>query len=674
MMELSTEKQTTSRTLAILGVVIALTIFILDLNLPLGVADGMLYVAVVLLGLRARSLPFLLWAALTGTVLTIVGYFLSPPGGESWKVVANRGLAVLTIWTTAYLCLWKIRASQKIRDANKDLEQRVQERTTMLNQTLNLLRREKEYVQLHKDIAVASNESRTVEAALEYGMKRVCEHTGWPVGHIYLRSEASLDQLEPTAIWYLEDPGRFETFRKITEATSLDSGVGLPGRVMQNGEPAWIIDVTRDRNFPRAKLAENIGVKAGFAFPILIGKETVGVMEFFSSEAVEPDKEMLEIMGQVGTQLGRVIERKRAEKEQKKLLKSLRERVKELTSMYGVANLVGTSRTMKEVLQKVGSIIIPGMQYPELAQVKVNFDGDTFPKEPLEETPWKLSRDIAIHGGVHGSLDVFYSRPVGGGDTSDPFIKEERDMIDGLAHLLSVAAERKQAEKEIKRSREQLRKLYHRLELVREEERSRMAREIHDELAQILTTLKLEVALLDNKLVHKASDLRSFTELMLKLIDNSIQMGKKIVMDLRPPLLDELGLEEAIEWQAAEFERRTGIQCHIELDENRLSLDKDRATTLFRIFQETLTNVARHANANRIWVELHERDGLVTLNVKDNGLGITHEQIFNLRSLGLLGIRERALVWGGEVDINGVPNEGTTVTIRIHNPETESKP
>ena len=281
------------------------------------------------------------------------------------------------------------------------------------------------------------------------------------------------------------------------------------------------------------------------------------------------------------------------------------------------------------------------------------------------ETPWKLSRDISIHGSVQGSLDVFYKEPVEG-SANGPFMKEEKDMIDGLAGLLSVAAEHKQAEEETHRSREQLRSLYHRLELVREEERTRMARELHDELAQILTTLKLEVGLLDGKLAQKAKDLRPFSLLILKLIDESIQMGKKITMDLRPPILDELGLAEAIEWQTREFEKRTGIDCTLYLGETDISRDEERATTLFRIFQETLTNVARHAKASRLWVSLTEENGEIILQIRDDGCGITPSKASSLRSLGLLGMRERAGVWGGKVDIQGVPGEGTTVTINIH--------
>ena len=528
----SSRGKSTDLRIVFVGILIAAAIFCLDLLLPLGVADGVLYVALVLIGLRTRSKNFILWSAICGTALILIGFYLSPEGGVLWKVLANRALSTFTLWMTAILCLWQIQAETKLQEASEKLEKRVKVRTGKLNETNELLRRESGFVELHKDIAVASNETETIENTLEYCLKRLCAHTGWPVGHLYLTSERYSDHLVPAPIWHLEDPAQFETFRKITEVTPFNAGEGLPGRVIASGKPAWIIDVTKDPNFPRANLANNIGVKAGFAFPILIGDEIVGVMEFFSSQAVEPDDKLLEIMAQVGTQLGRVLERKRADEE-------------------------------------------------------------------------------------------------------------------------------------IKHSHEQLRDLYHRLELVREEERTRMAREIHDELAQALTALKLEISLLDKKLDKNDSTLRSYTQMMLEVLDTTIQAGKKLVMDLRPPLLDDFGLPEAIEWQAIEFEKRTGIQCDIDFGKNYLVLDKDRSTTLFRIFQETLTNVTRHAKADKINISLKESNGDVTLQIRDNGIGISKKQISNLRSLGLLGIRERALVWGGKVDIIGAPNEGTTITINL---------
>jgi signal transduction histidine kinase len=621
-----------------------------------------LYVALVLIGLRAQSKSLIIWGSALGSILNIVGFLYSPPGGELWKVIINRALSIFVIWITAILCLWQNRAEKNLRRAHDDLDLRVKDRTTQLNETNLRLQRESSFLQLLKDIAIAANETEDIQKTMRTCLKQICTHARWPVGHLYLPEDRSSKRLVPTPIWYLEDLERFETFRKITEATPFDPGVGLPGRVLKSGNPAWIIDVTEDGNFPRTQLAENIGVKAGFAFPILIRKDVVGVMEFFSTDTLEPDPEMLETMAQVGTLLGRIIERARAREDQEHLLGSLRERVKELTAMYDVANLVQTSKTMTEVFQKVESLIVPGMQYPEITRVRGVFEGKPFGSRFFDETPWKLSGNISTNGETRGVLEIFYTEPRRSSD-SGPFLKEEQNMIDGLSRLLSVAAEHKRAEEQIKQSREQLRKLYHRFELIREEERTRIAREVHDELAQVLTALKLEVSLLDQNLENPK--LKSKTTRFLQMIDNTIQAGKKIVMDLRPPVLDDLGLQEAIEWQGKEFQNRTKIVFDSDLGDEDLSLDIARATTLFRIFQETLTNVLRHAQASRVHVRLINDDKTVILTVRDNGIGATASQVENIRSLGILGMRERALVWGGSVDIQGSPGQGTSVTIRI---------
>ena len=161
-------------------------------------------------------------------------------------------------------------------------------------------------------VATASNEASTVGEALKVAVDGVCAHTGWPVGHAYLLMEASTPALVPTTIWYLEDCDRFEVFRTVTEATSFQSGAGLPGRVLAGGTPAWIIDVGEDPNFPRTKAAVACGLKAAFAFPVLISEKVVAVLEFFAPQAAEPDEQLLALMAHIGTQLGRVIERDRA--------------------------------------------------------------------------------------------------------------------------------------------------------------------------------------------------------------------------------------------------------------------------------------------------------------------------------------------------------------------------
>jgi signal transduction histidine kinase len=532
-MEQETEiKKDSSLMYMIVGLILAGLIFVADTQIPLGIADGMLYVVLILLGLMARNRSFIIYAAVLGSVLNAAGFMISPPGGEWGVVVANRLLSVFTIWMTAVLCLITTRAEENQRSANDRLEEKIKDRTGKVQETNELLNVEIAHSKLIKSIAVASNETRAIGETLRFCIRQVCEFAGWPLGHLYLTAENPSEGLVPTPFWYVEEPGQFDTFQKITQETPLDAGIGLPGRVLVSGEPAWIIDVTKDANFPRAQLAQDIGIKSGFAFPILIGRRVVGVMEFFSPRAMEPDQQVLDIMAQIGTQLGRVLERKQA----------------------------------------------------------------------------------------HG---------------------------------------------ESERTQDQLRKLYHRLEQVREEERTRTAREVHDHLGQVLTTIKLELSLLRKKLAPDNPVIQKAAAQLLEMSDDAIQSVKKISMDLRPPILDDLGIAEAIVWQAKEFTNRTGIKCDFEDDLEGFELDLERSTTLFRIFQETLTNIVRHAEASEVCVTLSNGDDTVTLKVQDNGCGILPSQVANLRSLGLLGMRERAMVWGGNVLIYGAPNEGTTVNINI---------
>ncbi|MBI1916012.1 MAG: PAS domain-containing protein [Planctomycetes bacterium] len=183
---------------------------------------------------------------------------------------------------------------------------------TKRKQAEEALRQKSALLKLLQVAAVAANEASTLEDALQAVLDQVCAHTGWPVGHAYVLTEDSLDELTPTSIWHLDNPDFYDSFRRVTEVTRLPRGAGLPGRILASGKPTWIMDVTRDPNFPRAKLAENIGVRAAFGFPVLAGTEVVAVLEFFAPGAVEPDEALLEVMGHIGTQLGRVVERQRA--------------------------------------------------------------------------------------------------------------------------------------------------------------------------------------------------------------------------------------------------------------------------------------------------------------------------------------------------------------------------
>jgi len=428
---------------------------------------------------------------------------------------------------------WELASISPIKDRNGVVSHylAVKEDITRRKETEIKLEKEGMFNQLLTDVAVASNEATAMENASKVCLDRVCKLTGWPIGHLYVVNENS-SGLTPSGIWHLDDPDRFSVFKEVTEATSFSPGEGLPGRVLSSGQPLWIVDVNKDPNFPRARHVDNLGVKAGFGFPILMGENIVGVLEFYSPEAVEPDEKLLDIMSNIGTQLGRV-------------------------------------------------------------------------------------------------------------------------------------SERYQAGKKLKTSEQELRDLYNRLEAVREEERTRIARDIHDELGQMLTALKIDLSWLEKKLDGKQATVRDRAKTMSHLLDKTIKSVQEISTHLRPEVLDMLGLTEAIEWQVQEFQKRTGTECSMSSGTGDLDLDTDLSTAVFRIFQETLTNVARHAAASELNIEFYKKDGELVLKVTDNGKGIPEDKISHPKSLGLLGIRERALLWDGQVKISGVQGQGTTVVVKI---------
>jgi signal transduction histidine kinase len=166
-------------------------------------------------------------------------------------------------------------------------------------------------VQLLQNVAVAANEAASPDEALVVALDRICEYTGWPVGHVYTVEDEG--RLVPADVWHLDDDAGYSTFRAVTMETLLARGEGLPGRVLESAQPVWIKDVRNDDNFPRAKAAIDVGIGAGFGFPVLVGSRVVAVLEFFSPEAAEPNEALLDVLANIGTQLGRVIERKSVE-------------------------------------------------------------------------------------------------------------------------------------------------------------------------------------------------------------------------------------------------------------------------------------------------------------------------------------------------------------------------
>ena len=231
----------------------------------------------------------------------------------------------------------------------------------------------------------------------------------------------------------------------------------------------------------------------------------------------------------------------------------------------------------------------------------------------------------------------------------------------GLAHDITL---RRQLQEEQRRSREQLRALAAHVESVREQERVRIAREIHDELGQSLTCMGMDLAFLDRQIDPENKDAAARVAALVELVKDTIRCVRRISSELRPSILDDLGLGAAIEWLGHDFETRTQVACTVEVPED-LSLPFELATPLFRVCQEALTNVTRHASATRVSIHLTCSTSHISLTITDNGRGITEEEIKRYGSLGLLGMKERIGILGGTLDVEGKPGEGTALAIRI---------
>jgi signal transduction histidine kinase len=248
-----------------------------------------------------------------------------------------------------------------------------------------------------------------------------------------------------------------------------------------------------------------------------------------------------------------------------------------------------------------------------------------------------------------------------------------RAVFESLAGALSIlllgsliaALHRHVASRELLRSLDQLHALAGRLQSVREEERKRVAREVHDQLGQALTALKLDLGSLLCEIPGAAQHSSKRASSILKLVDETIQAVRRISTELRPGILDDLGLVATVEWAGGDFEARTGTKCRLDLPQDEVTIDSERATAVFRILQEALTNVVRYAEASEVKVRLARENGDLSLEIHDNGRGIDEDKISSADSLGILGMRERARLLGGELTVRGVPRKGTTVRVRI---------
>ncbi len=319
-------------------------------------------------------------------------------------------------------------------------------------------------------------------------------------------------------------------------------------------------------------------------------------------------------------------------------------------------NRYGAEHLGYRVKELVGKPVLNIFHEEDKSAVAVRFQACL--REPDKVSEWEF-RKLTRNGALMWVKE--YVRVVNGAD-GRPVVLIVCDDI----------TERKQAEQEIcklnsvlQESNEQMRRLATHIQDAREQERKRIALEIHDELGQQLTNFKFELKRCAIGLGKLYPEVVDKIEALSALVGEMMKTVRRIATELRPGVLDTLGLVAAIEWQLQEFERNTGISTRFGNPGEDVSIDDERATAVFRIFQEALTNVARHSEATEVEVALDCRDNLLRLEVRDNGIGVTERQLRHSRSLGVLGMRERAKIFGGMLSIQGVEGAGTTAMLEM---------
>lgn len=469
------------------------------------------------------------------------------------------------------------------------------------------LSREIELLQILQDAMAACNEATSVEQAVHSIVDRICSFTGWSLKHVFLSRE--------------NPAGR-----------------------------------TTDPNFPREHTT--MEGKNYYVLPVVVGSEVVAGLEFFSDKPVQPDGQLLETMRQIGKQLGKVFERERVLKTYRQLVDSVHAIVWRADTRSFQFNFVS-----KEAETILGYPVEQWVRdpafwtehiHPEDREWVISFCAQSI----SERRPFAFEyRAIAKEGRV-----LWFQNFV-------RVISENDEQPGDLIGVMIDITRQKNAEEQLSKSHDQLRALTAHLQSVREDERINIARDLHDELGQVLTALKMDLALLNQRLGSSARVRRPklVQEIgsMCGLVDRTIQAVQRIITELRPAVLDHLDFKDAIEWQTQEFQSRSGIACEFHSNLRSIKLERATATTLFRIFQETITNVQWHSNASHVRIALEEKDDCLSLEVRDNGRGITEAEISEGKSFGIMGIRERALLLGGEVHIFGAPGQGTTVRVQV---------
>lgn len=361
---------------------------------------------------------------------------------------------------------------------------------------------------------------------------------------------------------------------------------------------------------------------------------------------------------------------------QERVLHTLEERIKELTALHKAVRVMqDNAKSSSEVLQAIVGLLPPAWQYPEVTAARIIFDGVAFVTPNFRTTPWMQHAPVKTIAGQNGIIEVVYLQEQSP-EVEGPFLAEERDLINSLADSVSSYLDRKQAEAALRQTHERLQALSQQLMHVQEQERRHLARELHDEIGQALTAVKMNLQTLQRG--SGASPIGPSLADSITIIDQIMQHVRDLSLDLRPSLLDDLGLVSAVRWYVSRQAERAGWDAEVLAEESLSHLPADMAVTCYRIVQEAVTNAMRHAEARHISVALHKDDRELEIVIRDDGLGFNvmnaQQRAAQGQSLGLLGMEERIRLFEGRLSIRSSPGQGTEIMASIPLPrETGQK-
>lgn len=566
------------------------------------------------------------------------------------------------------------------------------------------LRRESAIVSLLQEIASAANTATSSEDVFRLALERICAHTGWPLGHVYVLSP-DREVVVSRHISHCTDEARFGFLSEHIEAVRFAPGADWVLQVFGNGKPALLVDISQEPGFECIPELAEAGIKSAFAYPVLAGSEVVATLFFFSLDAGELDEGLSQVMDNVCAQLSLVVERERASESSQRSQSMLALQARQLKALNEMGQLVVSTLDLDVVFERVLAALRPlldaegvfillfeGEELVFAASDEIdgaNIKGLRLPATDGvagevvhtgqaiwvhgEEMRWRLSprfeelvghrlqallaAPLRIQDRLIGVMEAVHSQP-------DAFDAEDLLLLEAAASWVAIALQNARLFDQARISRQRLGALARRVVTAQEEERLRISRELHDEAGQTLIVLKLDLETTRDSLPPELRAAHQQLSEAISLTEDLMEHLRLLARDLRPQALDSLGLNQALDGLCQDFARRAQLTIHY----TGLDLPKlpdAAAISFYRTLQEALTNVVKHAGANQVQVELGLAEETVFLSIVDDGNGFSVEESLlypqKPGGVGLVGMQERFELLGGWVQIDSRLSEGTQV-------------